>query len=118
MIYAILPLYRATETMDDNTDLRVKYLGKEINEDYWFKTLKMRQKRYEKNKELNQVLTMFINVGYDLFRGYVNDNIRHDQAIESFHEIKKYTNDELEKIGKKYDNTTPIIQWRDMKVQV
>ena len=116
MVYAILPLYRATETMDDNTDLRVKYLGKEINEDYWFKMLKMRQKRYEKNKELNQVLTMFINVSYDLFRGYVNNTIKHDQSIESFHGIKTYTNEELKKISKKYDNTAPIISWRDMKV--
>jgi len=116
MVYAVLPLYRTTDTMEDNTDLRVKYLGKEINEDYWFKTLKMRQKKYEKNKEINQVLTMFINVGYDLFRGYTNNNVTHDQAIESFHEIKTYANEELEKISKKYDNTAPIIKWRDIKV--
>ena len=115
MVYANLPLYQARDTIEDNTDLRLKYLGKEINEEYWFKTLKMRQKRYEKNREINQVLNMFLNVGYDLFRGYVNNDIRHNQAIESFHEIKKYANVELEKIGEKYDNTVPIIQWKTPK---
>jgi hypothetical protein len=101
----ILPRYNdQINHISDNLDLRLKYLLKEIDEDKWFKLLKIKQKKYDKQKETYQILDMFKNVSYDLLRSYINNISNYIITSISFSEITDYTNNELLKIAKKYNN--------------
>jgi len=82
---------------------------KEIDEKEWLNILKTRQKKCEKNKEIYQVLDMFINMSGELFRTYIGDVITYDNVIKSCDELRNYTIVELGKISKKYGGAVPKI---------
>jgi hypothetical protein len=103
--------YPFTAGVDANADLRVMYLTKEIDDDEWLKTLRVRQKKAEKNHDVHQVLDMFVVTMIDIFTSFVNgaDIILHEHTEA----LRAYTNRELLKIGLRYNNRVPHIdhQW-------
>ena len=107
----VMPHYPNRIEMQDNSDLRVSYLVKEINKEYWLKQLKMRQKKAEKDREVNQVLDMFITALADLFNSYITGETI-EFFLESAETLRIYVNRELENITKIYCNKTPIISSR------
>ena len=97
--------------IQDNSDLRVSYLLKDIGKDYWLKTLKSRQKKSEKDHEVHQVLDMFVTSLIDLFNTYVTGHV--PDFSKSAEALREYVNKELMKISNAYGNKTPYIspQW-------
>jgi hypothetical protein len=93
----VLPRYPNNIGMDDNSDLRVKYLMNEINEEEWLKVLKVRQKKSEKNRETNLVLTMLVESLTDIFSLY----LREDNCIlNQIENLRKYVNTQFYEIGR------------------
>lgn len=104
----VIPRYPATIGMLNNIDLRVQFLAKELDEDKWRRSLKMRQKKAEKDRAVNQVLEMFVATLTDLFTTYVTgatDNLHKDAEA-----LRVYSNRELHKISRHYNNKTPNIK--------
>jgi len=102
----ILPMFPNNIGIQDNSDLRCKYLCNEISEEKWVCALGARLKKSEKNREVNQILEMFIVSITDLFVNYVSgftmENLNKDAIA-----LKKYANSELDKISYKYNNRVP-----------
>lgn len=108
----VIPRYPNTIGMCDNTDLRIEYLCKNIDDKKWESLLAMRLKKSEKDREINQVLDMFVIALTDLFITYVAGNTNDLEKDANF--LRSYTNRELLKISKKYNNKVPYIdsKWR------
>jgi hypothetical protein len=107
----VMPRFPTQMGIQDNSDLRVGYLLKDIGKDYWLKTLKSRQKKSEKDNEINQVLDMFVTSLTDLFNTYVTGHTL--DFSKSAEALRGYVNKELTKISSAYGNKTPYIssQW-------
>ena len=110
----ILPNFPAIVGMQDNTDLRLQFLLKEINDKKWLRILKMRQKASEKNRSVNQILTMFITVMTDLFLTFATGATK-DLGMEA-HALRKYVNTELDRLRTRYNNCIPHIS-KDWKIK-
>ena len=107
----VLPRYPAQMGIQDNSDLRVSYLLKDIDKGYWLKTLKSRQKKSEKDNEIRQVLEMFLASLTDIFNTYVTGHT--PDFTKSSEALRVYVNAELTKISHAYGNKAPYIspQW-------
>lgn len=109
--------YPNRENNQINTDLRVKFLLNEMSEEDFKKTLQKNEKKKNKQKDILDILTMFLHTGSGIMRDIessVNEN--HRQVIEciSTHakilkELKKFTNDAFTKVNKKYSCVVPHI---------
>ena len=114
--HVIIPRYPINNAMRDNSDLRVKFLLKEIDEIKWMRSLQKRQKKVEKNRAVNHILEMFVVSLKDLFMIYVRrNNNQQKQNLElSTNALRKYVNKELYNIKSRYKNKVPYItpQWK------
>lgn len=54
-----------------NQDINIKYLMNDITEDVWKKTLEQRETRFERKREIGQILTTFTHVGSEFLRNLV-----------------------------------------------
>lgn len=102
-----LPRFDYTENVDNHTDLRVKYLENDINEDSWKSYLKARIKRGEKNRRVSEILTMVADTLTDIFAAYMQDI--NDDPMNAVRELVKFSNIELNKISYQYNNKIPTI---------
>ena len=110
----VLPRYPINIGMLDNTDLRVQYLCKEINEIRWESILSARLKKSEKNREVNQILEMFIITITDLFNTYVTGST--NDLEKEANTLRFYVNKELASVENRYNNKVPFVdnRWRCM----
>ena len=90
--------------IEDNSDLRLKYLLNEIDDKQWMQTLKIRLKKREKYTEYNMVFTMFARTASDIIRS-VNNKTSMADFISQIDQLKQYANEQLANIGKRYNNT-------------
>jgi hypothetical protein len=98
-------------TMDNNEDLRVKYLMSTIDEDKWKRCLKMREKRRAKNRAVHLVLDMFTTTMTGMFND-LGEAQRKDEIkniISQMHELREYTNRSLSAIRARFKNVVPEI---------
>jgi len=103
----VMPRYPVLIGIDDHTDLRIKFLMNDIDEKYWFKTLQMRVKKHEKNREVHQLLELLTVTLTDLFTTYADGST--NSLEKSAHNLRNYVNVELLKVKKRYNNTVPFI---------
>ena len=104
-----LPKYQDDiNQVDRYKDLRVKYLLNKIDEHAWEKTLKQRQKKSEKNKELLQIFEMFSSTLRDIFIQFVKNPKK--EVFSMFENLRNYANEEFYKIGKIYANNIIFIE--------
>ena len=110
----VLPRYPNNIDILDNTDLRIQYLCKEINEIKWESILSARLKKSEKNREVNQILEMFIITITDLFNTYVTGST--NDLEKEANTLRSYVNRELASVENRYNNKVPFIdkRWRCM----
>ena len=87
----------------DCSDLRVKYLLSELNEEEWKKSYFRKMKQNEINHERYKVLDMYCNVIKDNFLNLMTD-CSLMTFLDACNKIEKYTNEQLEKINKKYNS--------------
>lgn len=99
--------YPYNNRIEDNSDLRVKFLRNRISEKAWKGQLKQRQKSYEKNRAVHNVLEVFYVSLTDLFNSFVSGQLEniHEAAIR----LAEYCNREFSIIRKTFSNKIPYI---------
>lgn len=96
----------------DNVDLRIKYMLKEIDEKSFKSTIKKRQKKREKNTDIYNVLDFYSQTVIDsllsISRLYKDKDVFKNH-IREIYRIRKYSNECLSKIKNKYGGVVPEI---------
>lgn len=95
-----------------NTDLRVKFMLSELPEDEFKIKLQQREKKYKKQKEFMDVLTMFVHTGSDILRHVMTLIPRRDivgmkEQLDICNKLRIYANTQFDRIGKTY-NCVPL----------
>ncbi len=107
IINARLADYPARRQANSNMEINVKYLMNELTEEEWQKLLEQRDTRFERKKEIGQILTMFGHVGADIMRQLENTMPRDMKNSwnlvlgKQLYDLRKYTNKSLEELGKR-----------------
>jgi hypothetical protein len=96
-----LPSYTAA----DNTDLRVRYLLKELDEEALKRTLQQRDRKRQKELEIRAPLGLFVVTALEFFL----DEPSIDKLPSFIAEIEKHVNVPLKAIGIRYANKVPQI---------
>lgn len=107
----VIPAHRVDD-INDNRELRVKYLLGEMNEGYWKKRLQQIEKKREKKIAVSNVYQMITAVVQDIFnRMNAQDNKK--EFLKVFFELKplaEYATDCFEKIGKRFNSVAPALK--------
>lgn len=93
--------------IEDNSDLRLQFLMNEIDEDHWMRQLKLRQKKSEKDRAINQLLELVMVSITDIFTTFVRgttENLENEVEV-----LRTYVNREFQKIRDRYNNKTLYI---------
>jgi ribosomal protein S27AE len=104
----VLPIYRRDNEEAENTKLRILYMRNMITEKSFKQRIQVRTKKYEKNREIFDVLDMFVNTCADIFVRFL-DSLKNglefkkceDIYLEIF-EINEYANECLKIISDVY----------------
>lgn len=121
ILYDEIPNYNINREIS-NSDLRIRYLLNEIDEKQLKTTICSRETRLEKNREIRDILTMFVHSSTDIiYRIFENgnlfinnNNIKLDFLIgKELLELIKYVNENLYIIHKTY-NTTTYLQYTNI----
>ena len=100
-------------TVDDNINynmkLRVKFLKNELDLKGFKISLQRSEKNLEKKRAKYYLIDMFVNVISDLLRQFVNKVIIADDLFIQVDELKKYYNNNMIIINKRFDCSVVII---------
>lgn len=99
--------FRSLNITNKNLESRIDYLRNKISEEKFKKLIQSREKEELKRQEINNILGMFIRAFTDLFYRLV-DTIDLS-IINEMEELRKYTNECLEKASKTYNCKKYII---------
>jgi hypothetical protein len=102
-----------TDRVTNNLDLRIKYLNNEITEAQFKKTLQMRDKTVEKNREILQVLNTCVVVGAEIMRRILEKQANENIAEKEFAELRAFTNESVAKVSKMYKCKVPCFVEND-----
>lgn len=105
----VLPQY-LTRDIENNQELRISYMRNKITEKDFKMQVQRRTKKYEKNREIYDVLDMFINTSTDILHRFSThlkktpaDEFHQCEAIfNEIQHINEYTNDCLKIISQVY----------------
>lgn len=88
------------------TNLRIKYIMKDISFDDWKRELQRIEKKNEKNIAFRYIFEMFTNVGIDMFNKILRQNTKEEimLLIEEFDALRLYFNDNIYKLYKRFDS--------------
>ncbi len=99
--WALIPRY--VTNIQDNRDLRIKFMIGDIDEDEFKKKIQQREKARQRKTDIRHVLEMLSAVLVDLFQAFVQDsNI--ENLIESLGELRNHVNTTLSSVSKRYSN--------------
>jgi hypothetical protein len=101
-----LPTY-VVNNVDDNRDLRIKYLMKELDEKSFMRRLQQKEKRQKKNLAITSVLELINTVIVDIITRFMQDENR--DVLKEFDSLVPIVNDELNNIAKLYSCLAPRI---------
>ena len=90
-----------TNRIENNRDLRIKFLNNEITEKQFKTTLQRREKEREKKDEILQVLNTLLVAGSEILR---NDKINRDEITE----LVDFTNDAMKRVSKLFTCVVPV----------
>ncbi len=100
-----IPEFPARRLANSNMEINVKYLMNELDEENWQKLLEQRETRFERKKEIGQILTMFAHVGADIMRQMENTppsdlpRVWKNGLGQQLFDLRKYTNQSLKDLG-------------------
>lgn len=102
-----IPLYN-TNYINDNMDLRIRFMRNLITEVTFKNLLQIREKQVEKKKRFHNVLSMFVDCATEIFyRMFDNENvvikgIQIQKHIQELHCLREYSNECISKIANTY----------------
>ena len=102
----VMPRYPPQVGVEDHTDLRLKFLLKDIDEKIWLTKLRRRQKKIEKNQEVHNILDMFVVTLTDLFQRFTTHDVN---LPKEAYAIRDYVNTNLQRVSIRYNNVVPQI---------
>ena len=105
-------LYNHPNTFQQKYDksksrLRIRYLMNYITEEDWKKELQRKEKKYEKELNIYQVMKTLDIIGGDIIRSIQTKNIK--TICNDFEKLRNNINDGLYQIGKQYSDTYKTI---------
>lgn len=114
MIEVRLPEYPAHRPANSNKDINIQYLMNEMDEATWQKTLEQRENKFEKKREIGQILTTFAHVGAEFMRQLTPSSISNSAEKTAFitkmwnettakqlNDLRVYTNKSLKELGER-----------------
>jgi len=109
--------YATTGETPDNVDLRVNFLRNKISEQEFKRRVQMAYKKNNKNKEIRDILSMFIQVATEILYKYRYDldhctNIEDACKLDLFNQLEgleKYARENLLNMAFTYNSTNYII---------
>ena len=103
---------------EDNQDLRIKYIMKEIDEKNMKTQLVKRSNKKKKENRILQIYEVYSQVVSDVLRDIVENNSIENiiEKWDKIEKIRKYCNYELLKISKLYKQMVPLIKFSGYKV--
>jgi hypothetical protein len=117
-----LPQYPYVRVANANRDLDVTYLMGSITQDEWAKYLEQGETKFERKREIGQVLQTLVHVGAEkmteisnLLQGSLNNSKRIIATLEELEQLRIFSNDALKKRGKEMGIVVPQItpdEWR------
>ena len=102
------------QLQQENQDLRIKFIMKEIDEKKMKTQLITRERKFKKQNKILQIYELFNQVGGECIRNMYNTKTLKNciDNYEKIERVRKYCNDELLKISKMYDQVVPCINTR------
>jgi hypothetical protein len=94
---------------NDNVDLRISFLLKEVDEAKLKKVLQQREKRRTKEKALRDIFEFFIAAASDLIRQLREPAVSPESLIPMLTELRDMTNDALAAVTKRFSCKKYII---------
>ena len=106
-----MPRY-ASNDVNRNVSLRVKYCLNEIDADDLKAELNKREKRDEKRRAFRLVLEMLLTVASDMLRGMVVQRscTQEPHTLTSLEALFRYANQQFGVIGRRYDCIAPFLR--------
>ena len=98
--WAVIPRYD-TNRIEDNRDLRVKFMIGDISNDIFKSKIQQREKARQRKTDIRQVMEMMMAVLNDLFQAFVQDKDT-DTLCQSLMELQNHVNTTLDKISVRY----------------
>ncbi len=108
VINARLPDYPARRPANMNKEINVAYLMNQVNDEEWQKALEQTETKFERKKEIGQILNTFANVGSEFMR--MIERAGTSEAIKTLwlnqlrtqcDDLRLYTNQSLTELGKR-----------------
>lgn len=88
--------------------LRVKYLVKDITESEWKVALQRNEKKLEKNREISDIIRMYVDTSSELFRQYLDKVLKSEiELLELIHKLIEYFNTNMHPIARRYGCVVP-----------
>ena len=94
---------RENALLNDNEDLRIRFLLNELTEEHFKKVIQQREKKNQKVRDLIAILRMFTLTSSDMLRQLVLKDLNQKDFCSNIIELKNYTNESLLKISKRYN---------------
>lgn len=106
-----LPRYQQPNMLDDNRDLRIKYMLNVLPEEKFKAMLHQHEKAADKKREILMVLQTYQAITVETLIAMVNTTKKEEvtAAYERMLGLRAYVNESLEKISKRYGNVAPLI---------
>jgi len=104
-----MPKYQ-TDQVQNNLDLRVKFLMDKITANDFKALLQQREKKMVRNREIREVLEMYVFTIIDMFNNLQNDVVNVHPTFETeVAALGDFANSHLLKISKRYSAAVPFI---------
>ena len=109
------PEYRVADN-ENNLDLRISYMRQEIDKDTFMQRIQRNNKKFEKKREIYNILSLFIQSVTDIlfrFQDEVNKShlIAAEKILDEIQVIQDYTNECLRDIAETYGNKSKKIEF-------
>jgi hypothetical protein len=93
----------------DNTELRVQFMMKEIDETYMKQALQKREKAYAKMRDIRGILQMVSDTGGDLMRQIVVNPNEFSKSLDVLNRLRVYYNVTMQKVESRYGCVVPFL---------
>ena len=106
--------YRVADVVNTNTDLRVRYLLNEIDDDHLSKMIMQRDTARKKKKAFHDIIVMFTHTATDIMN-VIHPILTPQNSKEVFHQLevldklREYANQQFARVGELYKCKHPYI---------